>query len=50
MPTKPDKETLDAANTMKNDPDFAKSVLTAIINETPQLRDALVREGLVKEV
>ena len=46
MPRKPDRFTIDAAKA-KLDP---REVLQVIINETPELRDALVERGLVKEV
>lgn len=50
MPTKPDKITLNAAKVMKDNPNFAKDVVRTIINETPALRDELLKAGLVKEV
>lgn len=50
MPTKPTQETLNAAETMRKNPDFAKDVLMAVINESAVLREALLKEGLVKEV
>lgn len=46
MPRKPDSATIDAAKA-KLDP---REVLQVIINETPELRDALLEKGLVKEV
>jgi len=46
MPKKPDKMTIDASK-KKLDP---KAVLSAIINETPELRDALLEAGLVEEI
>lgn len=46
MPRKPDQATIDAANA-KLDP---REVLQVIVNETPELRDALLERGLVKEV
>lgn len=46
MPRKPTKETIDAAKA-KLDP---REVLQVIINETPELREALVEKGLVEEV
>ena len=46
MPKKPDKMTIDASK-KKLDP---KAVLSAVINETPELRDALLEAGLVEEI
>ena len=46
MPRKPDQTTIDAAKA-KLDP---REVLQVIINETPELRDALLEQGLVEEV
>lgn len=46
MPKQPDKLTIEASK-KKLDP---KAVLSAIINETPELRDALVAAGLVEEI
>lgn len=46
MPRKPDSTTIDAAKA-KLDP---REVLQVIVNETPELRDALLKKGLVKEV
>lgn len=46
MPRKPDSTTIDAARA-KLDP---REVLQVIVNETPELRDALLDRGLVKEV
>lgn len=48
MPTKPDN--LKAYEAMKKNPNFGKDALEAIINETPTLRDALLKAGLVTEV
>lgn len=46
MPKQPDKKTIEASK--KNlDP---RAVLNVIINETPELRDALLKEGLVEEI
>lgn len=50
MPTKPTAAEIGAAEAMRKDPDFAKHALEAIINETPTLRDALLKAGLVEEV
>lgn len=50
MPTKPTAAEIGAAEAMRKDPDFAKHALEAIINETPVLRDALLKAGLVEEV
>lgn len=50
MPTKPSAVERGAAEAMRKNPDFAKDALEAIINETPELRDALLAKGLVKEV
>lgn len=46
MPKKPDNFTIQASK-KKLDP---KAVLSAIINETPELRDALLKAGLVEEI
>jgi hypothetical protein len=46
MPRKPSKEEIDAAKN-KLDP---KAVVEVIINETPELKDALLNAGLVVEV
>ena len=46
MPRKPDQSTIDAAKA-KLDP---REVLQVIVNETPELRDALLERGLVEEV
>ena len=46
MPKQPDKTTIEASK-KKLDP---RAVLSAVINETPELRDALVAAGLVEEI
>lgn len=46
MPKKPDKLTIEASK-KKLDP---HAVLSAVINETPELRDALLEAGLVEEI
>lgn len=46
MPKKPDKYTIDASKA-KIDP---RAVLNVVINETPELRDALLAAGLVEEI
>ena len=49
MPRKPSKEVIDAAKVKLNPVD----VMTAILNDAPEcaeLRDALIKEGLVQEV
>ena len=46
MPKQPDKQTIEASK-KKLDP---KAVLNVIINETSELRDALLKEGLVEEI
>lgn len=46
MPKKPEKEIIEAGK-KKLDP---RAVLEAIINETPDLRDALLQAGLVEEI
>lgn len=46
MPKKPDKITIEASK-KKLDP---HAVLSAVINETPELRDALLEAGLVEEI
>lgn len=43
MPTKPDKTVLEAAKKNLN----PKDVLRVVIQETPELRDALLNEGLI---
>ncbi len=50
MPTKPSAVELGAAEAMRKNPDYAKDALEAIINETPELAEALLAEGLVEEV
>lgn len=50
MPTKPTTTELKAAAAMRKNPNFGKSVLEAIINETPVLKDALLKAGLVEEI
>lgn len=49
MPTKPDETTKGAYNAMRENPNFAKDALRATINETPELRNALLEAGLIKE-
>lgn len=46
MPKQPDKVTIEASK-KKLDP---KAVLNVVINETPELRDALLKAGLVEEI
>ena len=46
MPKKPEKNIIEASK-KKLDP---KAVLSAIVNETPELRDALLQAGLVEEI
>lgn len=50
MPTKPTEYEVNAAKVFANDPEFAKHAMEAVINETPELRDALLARGLVEEV
>lgn len=50
MPTKPTAAELNAAKVMRANPNFGHDVLEAVINDTPELREALLREGLVEEV
>ena len=50
MPTRPTPTEIGAANAMRKDPQFDKHAMEAIINETPTLRDALLKAGLVEEV
>lgn len=50
MPIKPDETTLGAYKAMESNPNYGKDVLTAVINETPMLKDALLQAGLVEEV
>lgn len=46
MPKKPDINIIEASK-KSLDP---KAVLSAVINETPELRDALLKAGLVEEI
>lgn len=46
MPKQPDKLTIEASK-KKLDP---KAVLSAVINETPELKEALLKAGLVEEI
>lgn len=46
MPKKPDKKTIEASKA-KIDP---RAVLNVVINETPELREALLAAGLVEEI
>lgn len=46
VPTKPNSEVINAAK-VKLDP---REVLEVVINETPALRDDLLKAGLVEEV
>ena len=50
MPTKPNATVLGAMSAMEKNPDFGKDALEAIINETPELSEALLKAGLVEEV
>lgn len=50
MPTKPTNVELGAAEAMRKNPQFGKDALEAVINEVPELRDALLERGLVEEV
>lgn len=50
MPTKPSQYEINALKAMAKDPDFAKHAIEAVINETPQLAQALIEAGLVEEV
>lgn len=50
MPTKPSTYEINAYQTMRSNPNFAKDAMEAIINETPQLAQALLDAGLVEEV
>lgn len=45
LPTKPDKTVMEAAKKTLN----PKDVLRVVISETPELRDALLHEGLIKQ-
>lgn len=49
MPTKPSNAEIMADAVMKSNPDFARQTVEAIINETPELKKALLDAGLVKE-
>lgn len=46
MPKKPEQNIINASKA-KIDP---RAVLSAIVNETPELRDALLNAGLVEEI
>lgn len=46
MPTKPEKEVIEAAKAHLN----PKEVLEVVINEEPQLRAELLAAGLVEEI
>lgn len=50
MPTKPTATVINADKAMRENPNFGKDVLEAVINETPELKDALLKAGLVEEV
>lgn len=50
MPTKPSPMELKAAEVARNNPNFGKDCLEAVINEVPELKQALLKEGLVEEV
>lgn len=50
MPTKPSAVELGAAAAMRKNPNFGRDVLESIINETPELKQALLERGLVQEV
>ncbi len=50
MATKPSAEELGAAEAMRQNPNYGKDVLEAIINETPELAQSLLAQGLVEEV
>lgn len=50
MPIRPERWELGAADVMRKNPNYGKDALEAIINEVPELRDALLAQGLVKEV
>lgn len=50
MPTKPSPTELKAAEIARNNPNFGKDCLEAIINEVPELKKALLEQGLVEEV
>lgn len=50
MPVKPTPSEINAAKAMRANPNFGHDVVEAIVNETPELKEALLREGLVEEV
>lgn len=50
MPIKPNEITMGAAKAMEQNPDFGKDALRTVINETPDLKNALLQAGLIKEV
>lgn len=50
MPVKPTANEINAYKNMRDNPHFGKDMLEAIINGTPELKDALLSAGLVEEV
>ena len=50
MPTKPSAAEVGAYEAMRKNPNFGRDALEAIINETPELAEGLLRAGLVEEV
>lgn len=53
MPTKPSAVELGAAKVMRENPNYGKDALEAILNESPEcheLKDALLEQGLLEEV
>lgn len=49
MPTKPTPAEIGAAKVLDQNPNFGHDALEAIINDVPELREALLDKGLVKE-
>lgn len=50
MPIKPSKETILADEVSRANPNFGHDALEAIINDTPELAEALLARELVEEV
>lgn len=50
MPIKPSATERGAYEAMRKNPNYGRDALEAIINETPELKEALLKAGLVEEV
>lgn len=50
MPIKPSATERGAYEAMRKNPNYGRDALEAIINETPELKEALLKAGLVVEV